>query len=100
MFSVSETGAAGEIGAAKLGASGAAPGGSTRASCPVCLADSVSLDAVERAPRDWMQLAECAHCDHRWTRPLPESARPSPGPRFARPLVDADEEDEEAAQAA
>jgi len=41
--------------------------------CPVCHSAEVAFDAVERGPQVWMQLAECGHCDHRWT--LPEPAR-------------------------
>ena len=42
--------------------------------CPVCRSAEVALDAVERGPQVWMELAECGHCDHRWTRPEPPRA--------------------------
>lgn len=45
--------------------------------CPVCRSARVALDAVERGPQVWLELAECGHCDHRWTRPEPP--RPARG---------------------
>ncbi len=38
--------------------------------CMVCGSREVHTDEVELHGR--VLLAECPHCDHRWTRPLPE----------------------------
>jgi hypothetical protein len=46
--------------------------------CVVCGSREVRTDAVEQ--RGWMLLAECPHCDHRWTQALPEPAVPARGP--------------------
>ena len=53
--------------------------------CLVCGSTEVRTDEV--VERGIVFLAECAHCDHRWTSPLPEVApdrRPIPLVRFAR----------------
>ena len=34
--------------------------------CPVCGSREVRTDAVEE--REWLLLAECPRCDHRWTQ--------------------------------
>jgi hypothetical protein len=43
--------------------------------CLVCGSREVHTDAVEQ--HGWVLLAECPHCDHRWTQLLPD---PTPAP--------------------
>jgi len=43
--------------------------------CGACGSAEVVTDTVEH--RGWLWIAECRHCDHRWTRalgPTPEAA--------------------------
>lgn len=40
--------------------------------CLVCGSREVRTDEV--ADRGWVLLAECPHCDHRWTERLPDEA--------------------------
>jgi transcription elongation factor Elf1 len=47
---------------------------SRAAACAVCGSRDVRTDAVEHD--GWLALAECARCDHRWTRPLHEGPAP------------------------
>jgi len=72
------------------------PVGRTVRRCLVCGSREVHTDAVEQ--RGWVLLAECPHCDHRWTQPLPEPApapasrgvlRVAPGVRCAPEVVSA-----------
>ena len=36
--------------------------------CAICGSRDVRSDAVDHD--GWLELGECAHCDHRWTRSL------------------------------
>jgi hypothetical protein len=46
--------------------------------CIVCGSREVRTDAVEQ--RGWVLLAECPHCDHRWTQPLSDAPAPVRAP--------------------
>jgi len=54
--------------------------------CLVCGSREVHTDAVEQ--HGWVLLAECPHCDHRWTQPLSDPApAPARGVLRAAPAV-------------
>jgi len=58
-------GARGIDGTGSVGPVGVGPGSEER--CGACGSRRVRVDAVEE-PGGTLRLAECAHCDHRWTR--------------------------------
>ena len=51
--------------------------------CLVCGSSQVRTDEV--VDRGLVLLAECSHCDHRWTRSLPDGAAPAHGVSQVRP---------------
>jgi len=64
--------------------------------CLVCGSREVRTDEVAdggpwqpRTHRGWVLLAECRHCDHRWTRPLPDEAAARAAPVRRRPAREA-----------
>jgi hypothetical protein len=52
--------------------------------CVVCGSREVRTDEVLQ--RGWVLLAECPHCDHRWTQRLEVAARTVRGPVRVQPL--------------
>jgi hypothetical protein len=53
-----------------------------RTACAICGSHELHIDAVERS--GWLLLAECAHCDHRWTQALANPPPAARGPHRVR----------------
>ena len=71
---------------------GAALPGSDRnvARCVVCGSREVTTDEVADVAQRWVLLAECPHCDHRWTESVGAptvSAAVRPPARVPGPVV-------------